>query len=143
MTELITPPICDNFCVVFLTRDHVNYQSFNKFCQSLPGTTYVVQWGDSHVWKVGGKVFAIGGWEKDDKPAFSFKTSEADFFFLQDESGFRPAPYMASRGMKWIQQYDSTGIDDKELEIYLTESYRLVSLNLTKKKQKELGINQN
>ncbi|MCR6659935.1 MAG: hypothetical protein NVV72_11555 [Asticcacaulis sp.] len=22
----------------------------------------VVQWGGAHVWKVGGKVFAIGGW---------------------------------------------------------------------------------
>ncbi|MCP5365835.1 MAG: MmcQ/YjbR family DNA-binding protein, partial [Hyphomicrobiales bacterium] len=26
---------------------------FNAFCRSLPATTYVVQWGGSHVWKVG------------------------------------------------------------------------------------------
>ena len=31
-------------------------------------TTYVVQWGGAHVWKVGGKVFAIGGWERGQHP---------------------------------------------------------------------------
>lgn len=40
----------------------MNYDEFNKFCGSLPATTYIVQWGNSHAWKVGGKVFANGGW---------------------------------------------------------------------------------
>lgn len=49
---------------------------------------------------------------------------------------------MASRGMKWLQQYDAFGEDYDDLKYYLKESYRLVSLGLTKKKQKELGLNQ-
>ena len=89
-----------------------------------------------------GKVFAIGGWEKADKPASTFKTSELNFHFLNDYPGYRPAPYLASRGMKWIQQYDVPGPDDDELMYYLKESHRIVSLGLTKKKQKELGLNQ-
>jgi len=93
--------------------------------------------------KVAGKVFAIGGWEKGDKPAFTFKTSELNFHLLSDLSGYRPAPYFASRGMKWIQQYDVPGMEDDELIYYLNESHRIVSLGLTKKKQKELGLNQN
>ena len=40
----------------------VDLDGFNDYCESLPATTYVVQWGDAHVWKVGGKVFAIAGW---------------------------------------------------------------------------------
>jgi len=120
----------------------MNYDEFNKFCNSLPATTYVVQWGDSHVWKVGGKVFAIGGWEQDKQPAFTFKTSELNFGFLTESEGYKPAPYFASRGMKWIQHYDSTKDTDEELTYYLKESYQLVSLGLTKKKQKELGLNQ-
>jgi len=90
---------------------------------------------------VGGKVFAIGGWENNNEPAYTFKISEFNFYFLSDESGYRPAPYLASRGMKWIQLYsvDETKIDD--LKYYLLESYRIVSLGLTKKKQKELGLN--
>ncbi|NRB40328.1 MAG: MmcQ/YjbR family DNA-binding protein [Pseudomonadales bacterium] len=120
----------------------MTYDEYNKFCKSLPATSYVVQWGESHVWKVGGKVFGIGGWEKTDEPAFTFKASELNFDVLSDQQGFRPAPYMASRGMKWIQQYESADKSDEELEYYLKESHRIVSLGLTKKKQKELGLNQ-
>ena len=120
----------------------MTYEEFNNFCGSLPATSHVIQWGGSDVWKVGGKVFAIGGWGKEDKPAFTFKTSEHDFHFLSDQPGFQPAPYLASRGMKWIQQYDVPDKEDEELIYYLKESYRIVSLGLTKKNQKELGLNQ-
>ena len=120
----------------------INYQQFNQFCASLPSTTYVQQWGGSHVWKVGGKVFAIGGWEKDQTPAFTFKTSILNFGFLSEVYGYKPAPYFASRGMKWIQQYDGDAAKDQDLHYYLRESHRLVSLGLTKIKQKQLGLNQ-
>jgi predicted DNA-binding protein (MmcQ/YjbR family) len=120
----------------------VTYVDFNDFCRSLPATTYVVQWGGAHVWKVGGKVFVIGGWEKLDKSAFTFKTSELNFDVLRDEPGFRPAPYLASRGMKWIQQYDSPKTPEEQLKYYLKESHRIVSLGLSKKLQKQLGLNQ-
>ena len=118
----------------------MTYDEFNEFCGALPATSYVMQWGESHVWKVGGKVFAIGGWAKDNQPAFTFKVSELTFELLREEPGFRPAPYMASRGMKWIQQYEP--LEDDQLKDYLKESHRIVSLGLTKKKQKELGLNQ-
>ncbi len=119
----------------------MTYEEFNRFCESLPATTYVVQWGEAHVWKVAGKVFAIGGWEKiDGEPAFTFKVSDFHFELLQEEENFRPAPYMASRGMKWIQQYDVKEGKDEELAYYIKESHRLVSLGLTKKSQKALGL---
>lgn len=121
---------------------NVTYDEFNDFCRSLPATSHVVQWGGAHVWKVGGKVFAIGGWDKSGKPAFSFKVSDLNFEILKDQPGFQPAPYLASRGMKWIQQFETSGTGEDELRYYLTESHRIVSLGLTKKKQKELGLNQ-
>jgi len=119
-------------------RNTLTYDEFNQYCKSLSATTYVSQWGGSHVWKVGGKVFAVGGWENDAGTAISFKVSEGDFVFMQEEAGFRGAPYMASRGMKWIQIYDMKGIENAELESYLNNSYRLVWNGLTKKKQREL-----
>lgn len=121
----------------------MNYNEFNQFCDSLPATTYIVQWGNAHVWKVGGKVFAIGGWTQDKAPAFTFKTSELNFGFLNECEGYRPAPYFANRGMKWIQQYRGKKDQDEDLRYYLTQSHHLVSLGLTKTKQKELGLNQN
>ncbi len=120
----------------------MNYDEFNEFCGSLPATQYVVQWGNSHVWKVGGKVFAVGGWTQGEESAFTFKTSELNFGFLSQCESYRPAPYFANRGMKWIQQLDGERSKDEDLRYYLTESHRLVSLGLTKTKQKDLGLNQ-
>ena len=118
----------------------MTYDEFNAFCGALPATTYVQQWGGSHVWKVGGKVFAIGGWGDSGQPAFIFKASDLNFDVLKDEPGFRPAPYMAARGLKWIQQTESAQAKDEPLRYYLGESYRMVSAKLSKKKRKELGI---
>ncbi|MFA7552770.1 MAG: MmcQ/YjbR family DNA-binding protein [Spongiibacteraceae bacterium] len=118
------------------------YTDFNNFCRGLTATSHIIQWRGSHVWKVGGKVFAVGGWGKSEKPAFTFKASENNFEILKNEPGFRPAPYMASRGLKWIQQYDLFEGAEEQLKYYLQESHRIVSLGLTKKKQKQLGLNQ-
>lgn len=114
---------------------------FNQFCKDLSGTTHVVQWGNADVWKVGGKVFAIG-WNNENKMAITFKTSDVNFDFLGQHPDYQPAPYFANRGMKWIQIINSTEDNDEDLNYYLNESYRLVSLKLTKAKQKELGLNQ-
>jgi len=117
----------------------MTYEEFNAFCRSLPATTHVVQWGGSHVWKVGGKVFAIGGWS-DDGEAFTFKVSRIAYEMLKEQPGLRPAPYLASRGMTWIQRYDGAGLGDSDLKSYLQESHRLVSLGLSRKRQRELGL---
>jgi predicted DNA-binding protein (MmcQ/YjbR family) len=117
----------------------MTYEEFNAFCRSLPASTHVVQWGGSQVWKVGGKVFAIGGWS-DDGEAFTFKVSRITYEMLKDQPGVRPAPYLASRGMSWIQRYDRAGLGDADLKLYLKESHRLVSLGLSKKSRRELGL---
>lgn len=115
---------------------------YNAFCESLQHTTHVVQWGGSHVWKIGGKVFAIGGDSGPDGFRVSFKVSDLAFAILREQPGCKGAPHLASRGMKWIQRYSDEAVDDAALLDYLSESYRLVSLGLTKKLQKELGLNQ-
>lgn len=119
---------------------NMTYESFNAYCASLPAVSYVMQWGGSHVWKVGGKVFAIGGWERSTGPAVTFKVSALNFDILSDEPGFRPAPYLASRGMKWIQQYDLSGKREDDLKYYLRESHGIVSRGLSRKRQRELGL---
>jgi len=66
----------------------MTYEEYNKFCGAFPATSYVVQWGNSHVWKVGGKVFAIGGWEKSDKPAFTLKRLIIIFRYYKNNLDF-------------------------------------------------------
>lgn len=116
-------------------------EQYNALCESLTATSHVVQWGDSHVWKVGGKVFAIAGLsEQDDVLAVTFKVTPLSFEILGEQPGLRPAPYLASRGMKWIQHYEAPGLSDDDLKLYIETSHRLVADGLSKKKQKELGL---
>ena len=114
-------------------------REFNAFCASLPAVTHVVQWGGSDVWKVGGKVFGIC-WDEEKMPGITFKASEISFEILRDMPGLRPAPYLASRGLKWIQRYDKPGLNLKDMKHYLIESHRLVSEGLSFKKRVALRL---
>ena len=95
------------------------------------------------MWKVGGpkgKVFAIASrW---DGPSLdvTFKASQMSFDLLKDKPGIRPAPYLASRGLLWLQRRTSETLDGAALKDFLKESHRLAALNLPKRVQKELGF---
>jgi predicted DNA-binding protein (MmcQ/YjbR family) len=114
------------------------YAEYNDFCRALPAATYVMQWGGSHVWKIGGKVFCIGG-GTEDRPAYSFKAGEIGFMLLPERPGFRPAPYLASRGLKWIEA-DAFQVESEELRELIRESYARVVAGLSRKKRRELGL---
>ena len=111
--------------------------AFNTFCRALPATTHVVQWGGADVWKVGGKVFAIAGWNDGAGLSVSFKVTPIGFEILSDAEGCRPAPYLASRGMTWIQ---ATDIADADLMDHVRASYDIIARALPKKTQRELGL---
>jgi predicted DNA-binding protein (MmcQ/YjbR family) len=111
-----------------MTREEIN-----SFCRSLRAVTHVVQWGGADVWKVGGKVFAIN-WDD----GVTFKASDMAFEVLQGGPGIGPAPYMASRGLKWLKNYGTEGLSDAALRDHLVASYDMVFAGLTKKKQAEL-----
>jgi predicted DNA-binding protein (MmcQ/YjbR family) len=117
-----------------MTRD-----DYDKFCASLPHATQVVQWGDASVWKIGGKVFTIGGWSNGPEFSVSFKCSEASFAILSELPGLRPAPYLASRGLSWVQRVDSRSLGNDDLREYVRRSYALVLAGLPKKTQRALA----
>ncbi|MCA0870146.1 MmcQ/YjbR family DNA-binding protein [Seohaeicola saemankumensis] len=112
---------------------------FNAYCATFAATSHVVQWGNADVWKVADKVFAICGWAEA-RDAFTFKVTDFAFEVLPGMPGIRPAPYLASRGMKWVQVYDEPGLDDAGLREHIALSYDLVAAGLSKKKRRELGI---
>ena len=114
-------------------------EEFNHFCARLPAATHVVQWHNADVWKVGGKVFAICGWH-DGHEAFTFKASDIAFEVLPDTPGIRPAPYLASRGLKWLQHYAAPGLSDADLKAHIRHSHRMVASGLSRKKRRELGL---
>jgi predicted DNA-binding protein (MmcQ/YjbR family) len=117
---------------------------FNTFCGSLPHSFHVVQWGGVHVWKVGGakgKMFALAFPDLQKGLAVTFKVSAMGYDILKEQKGLRPAPYLASRGMTWIQRISQETMDDIALQDYLRESHRLCGMALTKTVRQQLGFN--
>jgi len=117
----------------------VTLEDYNTYCATLPHSEHIIQWGGADVWKVAGKLFAMAR-EGDEGFQVTFKTSEIAYEVLRQEPGLRPAPYLASRGMKWIQHYSEPGLDDENLQTHIEASYRMAIERLTKKKRAELGI---
>lgn len=124
------------------TLARMNLSNFNVFCASLPATTHVVQWGGAHVWKVGGKVFVIGHLHEG-RLACSFRVSDLAFEVLRDAPGLRPAPYLASRGLKWLQNFGTPALKEKALREHIAMSHRIIAGGLSKKKRAELGLLEN
>ena len=112
---------------------------FDRFCRSLPATTYVNQWGGSHVYKVGGKIFAIAAaFGPDAGHAYTFKVSEMSYELLIEQGLARPAPYLARA--KWVQLTAVDALSDADLEAYILQAHGLIAARLTRESRRALGL---
>ena len=116
----------------------MTYKEVEKFLKSLEHTTMVVQWGDHHVYKIGGKVFAIVGGSGEAEPGLTFKAGETSFDILTQQKGIIQAPYMARN--QWVKFERLSALKDRELKAYLERSYRMIASGLTKKMRVSLGF---
>ena len=107
------------------------------YCNTLAGATETVQWGDNHVFKVGGRMFAVTGDAEDAR--YSFKVVDARFLELTDIPGVIPAPYLARA--KWVQVDPETcPLSRPDLERLLHDAYVVIRGRLPKYVQRELGV---
>lgn len=114
----------------------MNIRSFDAACGKLPAAVLSVQWGDEHVWKVGGKIFAIAS--PSNKPfRCSLKVSDIAREALSGMPGIKPAPYLARAG--WLQIADGA-MPDKELADMLRAAHLLIADRLPKKLRAELKL---
>jgi predicted DNA-binding protein (MmcQ/YjbR family) len=109
-------------------------KSFRRYVSGLPAVTLVEQW-ESHVAKVGGKVFALCG---QDGGHLTFKVTELSFEALTGIDGVGQAPYFAKRG--WVSVAKGAELADADLKAYLAASHRMVAQKLTRKARAELGL---
>ncbi len=116
-------------------RPVLTLAQIEAFCLSLQGVTVTVQWGDDHVYKVGGKMFAVAGGRT---LGLSFKASDMAFELLPEQGIARPAPYLARA--KWLQLVDAEALNAAELVSFLGEAHALVAARLTRKARAELGL---
>ena len=111
--------------------------AFHAAAIALPGATLSVQWGDSQVYKVGGKMFAVLGGAVGGG-GFSFKASEVAFAVLTEAGLARPAPYLARA--QWLLIADLAGQDGDEVVGWLVQAHALVAAKLTRRARAELGL---
>ena len=114
-------------------------EAFEAHCLGLTGATFVVQWGGTHVFKVGGKIFALAGGVVDRRDGgYMFKASDMAFELLVEAGLARPAPYLARA--KWVQLLDNDALPDSELAAYLNQAHALVAAKLTRAMRRTLGL---
>ncbi|EJL34230.1 hypothetical protein PMI01_01757 [Caulobacter sp. AP07] len=112
-------------------------EAFDAACLALPGATMTIQWGDDHVYKVGGKMFAVMGGAVG-RNGFSLKASDVAFEVLSETGQAVPAPYLARA--KWLYFDDLAAQDDAEVTDWLHTAHGLIAAKLTRKARAELGL---
>ena len=113
-------------------------EAFDKACLVLPGATISIQWGNDHVFKVGGKMFAVRGDGVTQGGGISFKASDVAFEVLTETGRAIPAPYLARA--KWVRFDDLDALDAGEVADWLKTAHALIAAKLTKKVRAELGL---
>lgn len=109
---------------------------FDAACLALPAVTRDQPFGPGqHVYKVGGRMFAVLGADG----GCSFKASDIAFEVLTSEGRATPAPYLARA--RWVHlAHVSQWSDDEDLRSHLGQAHALIAAKLTRKARLELGL---
>jgi len=110
-------------------------EDFDAACRALPAVTMDVQWGADHVYKVGGKMFAVLG---PSEHGVSLKVSDIAYEALVESGVARPAPYMARA--KWVRFDSLADMDDAEAADWLANAHAMVAAKLTRTARRALGL---
>jgi predicted DNA-binding protein (MmcQ/YjbR family) len=114
----------------------MDIESIRSVCLSFPAVTEDVKWENNLCFCIGGKIFCIANLNP--PHTFSFKVSDDEFDELSCSQGFIPAPYLARA--KWVMVNDPSGLQIKQITIYLRRSYELIKAKLTVKTRLALGL---
>lgn len=105
-------------------------------CRALRAVTEDIKWDNDLVFSVGDKMFAV--FDTDGGESVSFKADEEAFDMLTNQSGARPAPYLARYSWVTIDRADAFPLEF--VQELLEESHRLVAEKLPKGKRAKLGL---
>ena len=100
-----------------------SFGDVRRIAMSLPEAVEVLTWGTDVTFRIGKKIFAIGG---DEGSHVSIKASldaQSDLVYRDPET-FAPAPYVGRYG--WIN-VDLERIDLAELETLLQQAWRMTA----------------
>lgn len=108
------------------------------FALSLPHTTWVKQWGEHLVFKIGGKMFLIVSLDGDLMAGCIFKCTPADYSRLIAETdGAVPAGHNLFKS-HWVELEDPDALSEIQLTAQVRRAYELVKAGLPRKIRGEL-----
>ena len=108
------------------------------FVLALPHATFVKQWGETLVFKIGGKMFLIVSLDSETMEGCAFKCTPADYARLTTEvDGIIPARYNMFKS-HWVQLEDPDALTETQFKEHVRIAYSLVKTGLPKKLQAEL-----
>lgn len=112
-----------------------------EVCLAFPGTTEDVQWGDSLLFRIAGKIYASVNLAAAEtagsgKSLVTFKCTPEEFAELLEVEAVIPAPYLARN--HWVSLTRLDALPRAEIRRRLARSYELVRAKLPKKIQREL-----
>ncbi|MBI2814932.1 MAG: MmcQ/YjbR family DNA-binding protein [Opitutae bacterium] len=109
------------------------------FVLALPHATIVKQWGETLVFKIGGKMFLIVALDGGTIEGCAFKCSPADYARLTTEvDGIIPARYNMFKS-HWVQLEDPDALTEAQLKEQVRLAYDLIKAKLPRKIQATLA----
>jgi predicted DNA-binding protein (MmcQ/YjbR family) len=118
----------------------MNLDWIRDYCMSLPHARESLQWGDSLVCKVAGKMFAVLNLDPGRQRRLSFKCTPEKFYELTEMPGIVPSPYLARS--HWVAVEQMSALRSSEWQDLIRVSYELVFAKLPKRVQAELSSTQ-
>ncbi|MBK8530207.1 MAG: MmcQ/YjbR family DNA-binding protein [Rubrivivax sp.] len=115
-----------------------DFEPQRALAAALPGATEDIKWGADLVYSVGGKMFCVFLLEVGRAATCSLKVDDERFLELTGVPGVVPAPYLARA--KWVQVGRIHGLEGADLDALVRRSHALVASRLTKKLQRDIGI---
>ncbi|MCI0329414.1 MAG: MmcQ/YjbR family DNA-binding protein [candidate division Zixibacteria bacterium] len=102
----------------------MRFAALHKFCVSFPGATEDVQWENDLLFRVGGKIFAIVGFNAKGPQGLCFKCTPQKFAELTKKKGIIPAPYVAR--YYWVALENLNALRAPQIKALIKESYQMV-----------------